>query len=147
MPVSGGKVTDATRLERVLAGLKDLSARGARVVVISHFGRPKDGPDPEMSLVPVAAKLSELLGREVVFLPDCIGPDVEGSVAALAPGDIAVLENLRFHKGEEKNDPGFAAALARSGDIYVNDAFSAAHRGACLDRRSGAPAAGLRRGR
>ncbi len=128
VPVADGAVTDATRLERILAGLKDLSNRGARVVVISHFGRPKDGPDPSMSLVAVAAKLSELLGKEVVFIPECVGADVEGSVAALAPGQIAVLENLRFHKGEEKNDPQFTAALARSGDIYVNDAFSAAHR-------------------
>ncbi len=128
VPTADGVVTDATRLERILAGIKDLSARGARVVVISHFGRPKDGPDPSMSLAPVAAKLSELLGRGVVFIPDCIGSDVEAKVAALAPGDIAVLENLRFHKGEEKNDAQFAAALARSGDVYVNDAFSAAHR-------------------
>lgn len=128
VPTADGVVTDATRLERILAGLKDLSARGARVIVISHFGRPKDGPDPSMSLAPVAAKLSELLGRGVVFIPDCIGSDVEAKVAALAPGDIAVLENLRFHKGEEKNDAQFAAALARSGDVYVNDAFSAAHR-------------------
>ncbi len=128
VPVADGVVSDATRLERVLAGLKDLSARGARVVVISHFGRPKNGPDPSMSLVSVAAKLSELLGKDVVFIPDCIGTDVERSVAALVPGSIAVLENLRFHKGEEKNDPEFTAALARNGDIYVNDAFSAAHR-------------------
>lgn len=128
VPVADGVVTDATRLERVLSGLKDLSTRGARVVVISHFGRPKAGSDPEMSLIPVAAKLGELLGRDVIFIPDCVGADVEGSIAALAPGDIAVLENLRFHKGEEKNDPDFTAALARSGDIYVNDAFSAAHR-------------------
>jgi len=128
VPVADGKVTDATRLERILAGLKDLSARKARVVVISHFGRPKSGPDPEMSLAPVAAKLSELLGQEVVFMPDCIGEHVERSVAELAPGDIAVLENLRFHKGEEKNEDAFVGALARSGDIYVNDAFSAAHR-------------------
>jgi len=128
VPVADGIVTDATRLERLLAGLKDLSARGARVIVISHFGRPKDGPDPALSLAPVASRLSELLGREVIFMPECIGPDVEKSVAALAPGDIAVLENLRFHKGEEKNDKAFAAALARLGDIYVNDAFSAAHR-------------------
>jgi phosphoglycerate kinase len=128
VPIADGVVTDATRLERVLAGLEKLSARGARVVVISHFGRPKDGPDPSMSLVPVAAKLSELLGKDVVFIPDCVGADVENAVANLAPGDIAVLENLRFHKGEEKNDAAFTAALARSGDIYVNDAFSAAHR-------------------
>ncbi|WP_072373731.1 phosphoglycerate kinase [Hyphomicrobium sp. NDB2Meth4] len=128
VPVADGLVSDATRLERLLDGLKDLSARGARVVVISHFGRPKNGPDPEMSLLPVAAKLSELLGRGVGFMPECIGDDVERTVAGLAEGDIAVLENLRFHKGEEKNDPAFAAALARVGDIYVNDAFSAAHR-------------------
>lgn len=128
VPVADGVVTDATRLERILGGLNDLTAKGARVVVISHFGRPKAGPDPSMSLVSVAGKLSELLGRKVIFIPDCIGADVEGRVAALAPGEIAVLENLRFHKGEEKNDPEFAAALARSGDIYVNDAFSAAHR-------------------
>jgi phosphoglycerate kinase len=128
VPVADGVVSDATRLERVLAGLKDLSARGARVVVISHFGRPKDGRDPSMSLVSVAAKLSELLGKDVVFIQDCVGTDVEHSIAALAPGAIAVLENLRFHKGEEKNDPEFTAALARNGDIYVNDAFSAAHR-------------------
>lgn len=128
VPVADGLVSDATRLERLLDGLKDLSARGARVVVISHFGRPKNGPNPEMSLLPVAAKLSELLGRGVGFMPECIGDDVERTVAGLAEGDIAVLENLRFHKGEEKNDPAFAAALARVGDIYVNDAFSAAHR-------------------
>ena len=128
VPVADGVVTDATRLERILGGLNGLAAKGARVVVISHLGRPKAGPDPSMSLVPVAGKLSELLGRKVTFVPDCIGAEVEGRVAALAPGEIAVLENLRFHKGEEKNDPEFAAALARSGDIYVNDAFSAAHR-------------------
>ncbi|MFA5900124.1 MAG: phosphoglycerate kinase [Hyphomicrobium sp.] len=128
VPVADGLVSDATRLERILSGLRDLSARGARVVIISHFGRPKTGPDPAMSLLPVAAKLGELLGREVVFIPECVGADVEARIAALAPGDIAVLENLRFHKGEEKNDADFAAALARAGDIYVNDAFSAAHR-------------------
>jgi len=128
VPVKDGTVSDATRLERLLPGLKDLSARGARVVLISHFGRPKGGPEPEFSLIPVAAKLEELLGRPVVFLPDCVGANVESSIATLKSGDIAVLENLRFHKGEEKNDREFAAQLARVGDIYVNDAFSAAHR-------------------
>ena len=128
VPVAEGKVTDATRLERLLPGLKDLSARGARVIVLSHFGRPKAGPDPALSLEPVAAKLGELIGKPIQFVPACIGSTAESAVAALAPGDIAVLENLRFHKGEEKNDPEFAAALARSGDIFVNDAFSAAHR-------------------
>ncbi|KAB2938421.1 MAG: phosphoglycerate kinase [Hyphomicrobium sp.] len=128
VPVADGKVTDATRLERILAGLKDLSARKARVVVISHFGRPKGGPDPTMSLAPVAAKLAELLGRPVQFVDACIGDKAEDAISRLAPGDIAVLENLRFHAGEEKNDEAFVTALARSGDVFVNDAFSAAHR-------------------
>ncbi len=128
VPVADGKVTDATRLERILAGLKDLSARNARVVVISHFGRPKGGPDPTMSLAPVAAKLAELLGKPVQFVDACIGDAAEDAVSRLAPGGIAVLENLRFHKGEEKNDQEFVTALARSGDVFVNDAFSAAHR-------------------
>ncbi|MBC7831201.1 MAG: phosphoglycerate kinase, partial [Hyphomicrobium sp.] len=126
VPVADGKVTDATRLERILAGLKDLSARNARVVVISHFGRPKGGPDPSMSLAPVAAKLGELLGKPVQFVNACIGADAEDAVSRLAPGGIAVLENLRFHKGEERNDAEFVTALARSGDVFVNDAFSAA---------------------
>jgi phosphoglycerate kinase len=128
VPVADGTVSDATRLERLLPGLKDLSQRGAKVVVISHFGRPKGVPDPEFSLIPVAAKLEELLGRPVVFMPDCVGDNVESSIATLKSGDVAVLENLRFHKGEEKNDREFASKLARIGDIYVNDAFSAAHR-------------------
>jgi len=128
VPVKDGTVTDATRLTRLVPGLEDLCARGARVVVISHFGRPKAGPDPALSLHPVAAKLGDLLGRPIQFVPDCIGQTAESAVNALGPGEIAVLENLRFHKGEEKNDPDFAAALARCGDLYVNDAFSAAHR-------------------
>jgi phosphoglycerate kinase len=128
VPVADGKVSDATRLERILSGLNDLSARKARVVVISHFGRPKGGPDPKMSLAPVAAKLAELLGKPVQFVDACIGDKAEDAVSRLAPGDIAVLENLRFHAGEEKNDAEFASALARSGDVFVNDAFSAAHR-------------------
>jgi phosphoglycerate kinase len=98
------------------------------VVVISHFGRPKGGPDPKMSLAPVAAKLAELLGKPVQFVDACIGDKAEDAVSRLAPGDIAVLENLRFHAGEEKNDAEFVSALARSGDVFVNDAFSAAHR-------------------
>ncbi|MBO0766914.1 MAG: phosphoglycerate kinase [Hyphomicrobiaceae bacterium] len=128
VPVRNGEVTDATRLERVLPGLTDLARRGARVVVISHFGRPKGAPDPEFSLRPVAHRLSKLLGRPVSFAPDCIGEVAEKVVASLTPGDIAVLENLRFHKGEETNDPAFARALAKLGDIFVGDAFSTAHR-------------------
>jgi len=128
VPVKDGVVTDATRLQRLLPGLRDLCERGARVVVISHFGRPKGAPDPALSLHPVAAKLGDLLGRPIGFVPDCVGPVAESAVNALGPGEIAVLENLRFHKGEEKNDPDFAAKLARLGDLYVDDAFSAAHR-------------------
>jgi phosphoglycerate kinase len=128
VPVRDGEVTDATRLERVLPGVEDLSRRGARVVLISHFRRPKGGPDQEFSLRPVADKLARLLARPVTFVPDCIGPEAERAVAALKPGGIAVLENLRFHKGEEKNDAGFAQSLARLGDILVGDAFSTAHR-------------------
>jgi phosphoglycerate kinase len=128
VPVKDGKVSDATRLERLLPGLEDLARRGARIVVISHFGRPKGGPEPGLSLKPVAEKLAELLGHPVAFAPDCIGSAAENTVAALQPGQIAVLENLRFHKGEEKNDPAFAQALARLADIFVSDAFSVAHR-------------------
>ncbi len=128
VPVRDGEVTDAMRLKRLLPGLKDLADRGAKVIVISHFGRPKGGPDAEFSLRPVADELSKLAGRPVVFAPDCIGEVAEKAVASLQPGDIAVLENLRFHNGEEKNDPVFAQALAKLGDIFVGDAFSTAHR-------------------
>ena len=128
VPAKDGAVTDATRLERIVPGLRDLAKRGARVIVMSHFGRPKGGADPQYSLKPVAAKLAELLGQPVAFVSDCIGPAAEAGVAKLRPGSIAVFENLRFHKGEEKNDPAFAKALAASGDIFVGDAFSCAHR-------------------
>jgi phosphoglycerate kinase len=128
VPVRDGKVSDATRLERLLPGLRDLAGRVARVVVISHFGRPKGGSDPQFSLRPVAEKLGELFGHSIAFAEDCVGPPAERTVAALQPGQIAVLENLRFHKGEEKNDIDFARRLAALGDIFVNDAFSAAHR-------------------
>ena len=128
VPAKGGKITDATRLARIVPSLKELSARGAKVVIFSHFGRPKGGPDTENSLRPVAAELSKLLGAPVAFAPDCIGEAAAAVVAALAPGSIAVLENTRFHTGEENNDPEFAAELAKLGDIFVNDAFSAAHR-------------------
>jgi phosphoglycerate kinase len=128
VPVKDGKVTDATRLERVVPGLLDLAKRGAKVIVISHFGRPKGAPEAEFSLKPVADRLGQLLGRPVAFADDCVGEAARKTVAALQPGGIAVLENLRFHKGEEKNDPEFAAALAKLGDIFVSDAFSTAHR-------------------
>ena len=128
VPVKDGRVTDVTRLERVVPGLQDLAKRGAKVIVISHFGRPKAAPDAEFSLKPVADRLSQLLGKPVAFAGDCVGDVAQRTVAALQPGSIAVLENLRFHKGEEKNDPEFAAALAKLGDIFVGDAFSTAHR-------------------
>ena len=128
VPVRDGKVTDATRLERLVPGLNDLASRGAKVIVISHFGRPKGGPSDEFSLKPVADQFSTLLGKPVAFASDCIGEKASATVSAMNNGDIAVLENLRFHKGEEKNDSAFAAELAKLGDIFVGDAFSCAHR-------------------
>src|SRR5437016_9913484 len=128
VPVKDGKVTDATRIERLAPTIEALIAKGAKVIVMSHFGRPK-GPDPSQSLRVLVEPLSRAIGgRPVQFAPDCIGPEAERVVAALKPGEVALLENLRFHKGEEANDPGFAKALAALGDAYVDDAFSAAHR-------------------
>ena len=128
VPAKDGTVTDATRLERVLPGLRALAARGAKVIVLSHFGRPKAGPDKENSLAPVAAAMGGLLQRHVALAGDCIGQHAHAIVDAMKPGDICVLENTRFHAGEEKNDPAFVKSLAELGDIFVNDAFSAAHR-------------------
>ena len=129
VPMREGAVGDATRIARVAPTLSELAERGARVIVASHFGRPKGKPVPAMSLGPLAEPLSQALGGlPVRFVPDCIGDGTEAAVAALAPGDVALLENLRFHPGEEANDPAFADALARLADLYVNDAFSAAHR-------------------
>lgn len=128
VPVKNGKVTDATRLERLVPGLKNLAERGARVIVISHFGRPQGGPDPEFTLKPVSDALAGLLGQPVAFGIDCAGAAAAETIKGLKDGDIAVLENLRFHKGEEKNDPAFACELAKLGDIFVGDAFSCAHR-------------------
>ena len=128
VPMENGKVSDATRIERVLPTIRDLSARGARVVLLAHFGRPKGGPDEANSLRGVAAAVAEHLKQPVAFATDCIGAPAEAAIAALKDGDVLLLENTRFHKGEEKNDPAFVAALASLGDVYVNDAFSAAHR-------------------
>jgi phosphoglycerate kinase len=127
VPMRDGVVTDTTRLVRIAPAIKDLAARGARVIVISHFERPK-ARDPKYSLKPVAEKLAEVLGQPVAFAEDCIGPAAEAAVASLKPGEVAVLENLRFHKGEEQNDPDFARQLASLGDIFVGEAFSSAHR-------------------
>ncbi len=136
VPLEDGEVADATRIERLVPTLEELLAKGARVIVLSHFGRPKGRPMADMSLAPVAPALAAALGgRPVVFVPDCIGAAAEAAVAALADGGVALLENLRFHPGEEANDEAFARALARLGEAYVDDAFSCAHRAhASVDR-------------
>jgi len=127
VPMEQGRVTDATRLERIAPTILELSTKGAKVILLAHFGRPK-GRDPKESLKPVAAALSQVIKRPIAFADDCIGEVAEKAVAAMKDGDILCLENTRFHKEEEKNDPAFVAGLARLGDIWVNDAFSAAHR-------------------
>jgi phosphoglycerate kinase len=128
VPMKGGKVTDATRIERAAPTLGELAARGARVIVLSHFGRPDGKRVPEMSLKPLVEPLSRALGKPVAFAEDCIGPLAEEAVRGLKPGEVLLLENLRFHKEEEMNDAGFIDKLSVLGDVYVNDAFSAAHR-------------------
>jgi phosphoglycerate kinase len=128
VPMRDGHISDMTRVERVAPTIQDIADRGGRVIVLSHFERPKGKRVPEMSLAPLAEALAEVLRRPVSFADDCIGPVAEEAVAALQDGDVLLLENTRFHKGEEENDPAFSAALAKLGDIYVNDAFSAAHR-------------------
>jgi phosphoglycerate kinase len=127
VPMENGRVADRTRLERVIPTIEEIAAKGGKVVLLSHFGRPK-GRDPKQSLKPIAAALSDVLGRPVAFAEDCIGEAAAKAVEAMKEGDILLLENTRFHAGEEKNDSGFAKALAKLGDVYVNDAFSAAHR-------------------
>jgi phosphoglycerate kinase len=128
VPIKDGRVTDVSRLERLLPTLKELAGKNAKIVLLSHFGRPDGKSDPQYSLAPVARALGNLLGQPVAFAPDCIGPKAEAAVKALAPGQTLVLENTRFHEGEEKNDPAFAKALASFGDVYINDAFSVSHR-------------------
>ncbi len=128
VPMEHGKVSDATRIERVLPTIRELSDKGAKVILLAHFGRPKGGPDEANSLKPVAAAVAEHLGRPVGFAADCIGDVPAQAIAAMKDGDVILLENTRFHKQEEKNDPAFVDALAKLGDLYVNDAFSAAHR-------------------
>ena len=127
VPMENGRVTDATRIERVAPTIAEIADKGGKVILLAHFGRPK-GPDPEQSLKPVAAETARILKRPVAFAEDCIGEKAGTAVAAMRPGDILCLENTRFHKGEEKNQPAFVAELAKLGDIWVNDAFSAAHR-------------------
>jgi phosphoglycerate kinase len=127
VPVENGVVSDATRIERAAPSITELADKGANVILLSHFGRPK-APNAKDSLKPVAAEVAHTIKRPIKFVADCIGQMAELAVAAMKPGDILCLENTRFHAGEEKNDPEFIAALAKLGDLFVNDAFSAAHR-------------------
>jgi len=128
VPVRDGKITDLTRIERLSPTIRELSAEGAKVIVCSHFDRPKGKVVPSMSLRPMADALSHVLGKPVAFAEDCVGPAAQAAIDKMANGDVLVLENTRFHPEEEKNAPGFSAALASLADVFVNDAFSAAHR-------------------
>src|ERR1700733_6390127 len=127
VPMENVRVTDGTRLERVAPTITEISGKGGKAILLAHFGRPK-GREPKDSLRPIAEELSRILGKPVGFADDCIGEAAETAVAALKDGDVLCLENTRFHKAEENNDPAFVAALTKLGDIWVNDAFSAAHR-------------------
>ncbi|GAA0608524.1 phosphoglycerate kinase [Paenochrobactrum glaciei] len=128
VPVADGQVSDATRIERILPTIQELHKKGAKTILLAHFGRPKGEAVAEFSLKVVVSALHKALGLKVAFAEDCIGEKAAAAVSAMQDGDVLLLENTRFHKGEEKNDPEFAKALAANGDIYVNDAFSAAHR-------------------
>ena len=128
VPMADGKITDTTRIDRTAPGIADLAQKGAKVVVAAHYGRPKGARVDAMSLRPIAPALADAVGREVTFIDDCIGSDVATAINAMAEGDVILLENLRFHAGEEKGDADFAQALAEGIDLYVNDAFSASHR-------------------
>ncbi|MFG1223470.1 phosphoglycerate kinase [Xanthobacter wiegelii] len=127
VPMESGRVTDATRLKAILPTIRDITGKGGKVVLLAHFGRPK-GRDETQSLAPVAKALEGELGRKVAFVGDCVGDEAKSAVSNLASGEVIVLENTRFHAGEEKNAPDFIEALASLGDVYVNDAFSTAHR-------------------
>src|ERR1700687_926148 len=127
VPMENGRVTDATRLERIAPTITEISDKDGKVILLAHFGRPK-GRDAKDSLKPVAAALAQVINRPIAFADDCVGDVAEKAVEAMSGGDILCLENTRFHKEEEKNDPAFVAELAKLGDIWVNDAFSAAHR-------------------
>ena len=128
VPTENGKVTDKTRIERVASTITEIADKGGKVILLAHFGRPKGGPDEANSLRPVADAVAEVVKRPVGFATDCMGPVAEAAIAKLKNGDILLLENTRFYKGEEKNDAGVVEGLAKLGDLYVNDAFSAAHR-------------------
>ena len=128
VPIEDGRITDDRRIEQALPTIKNVLDRGGRLILMSHLGRPKGGPEPKYSLKPVAQRLGELLGKDMKFVNDSIGLEVEQAVNGLKDGQVLLLENLRFHKAEEKNDPNFARQLAKLGDVYVNDAFGTAHR-------------------
>ncbi|MCI0330128.1 MAG: phosphoglycerate kinase [candidate division Zixibacteria bacterium] len=128
VPVEGNQVSDATRIKESLPTIQKLIRDGAKVILMSHLGRPRKGPAPEFSLAPVRNKLADFLGQPVEFAADCIGPEAEAKAQGLKPGEVLLLENLRFHPEEEKNDLEFSKKLARLGEIYVNDAFGSAHR-------------------
>jgi phosphoglycerate kinase len=128
VPTENGRVTDSTRIERVAATITEIADKGGKVILLAHFGRPKGGPDEANSLKPVAAAVADVIKRPVAFATDCIGKTADDAIAKMKNGDVLLLENTRFHKGEEKNDPAHVDALAKLGDVYVNDAFSAAHR-------------------
>ncbi len=128
VPMEDFRITDATRIERVLANIREISDRKAKVIILSHLGRPKGGPDAQNSLKPVAVEFERRLKRHIGFASDCVGDVAKSAVNAMKDGDILLLENTRFHAAETKNDPDFVSALAELGDIYVNDAFSTAHR-------------------
>jgi phosphoglycerate kinase len=128
VPLDGTRITDDRRIAQALPTIKSIVDRGGRLVLMSHLGRPKGGPEAKYSLKPVADHLGTLLGKPVTFVNDCVGPEAEQAANNLKDGEVALLENVRFHKEEEKNDPNFARQLAKLGDIYVNDAFGTAHR-------------------
>lgn len=128
VPIENGEVTDSTRIKESLPTIQKLTREGAKTILMSHLGRPKKGPEPQFSLAPVREKLADLLGQPVLFASDCVGPLAKAKVEELKPGEALLLENLRFHPEEEKNDPEFARKLAALGEAYVNDAFGSAHR-------------------
>jgi len=128
VPTEHGRVTDTTRIERVASTIEEIACKGGKVILLAHFGRPKGGPDEANSLKPIAAAVADVIKRPVAFCADCIGQTAADAIAKMKNGDVLLLENTRFYKGEEKNDPAHVQELAKLGDIYVNDAFSAAHR-------------------
>ncbi len=128
LPMANGEVTDATRILRILPTIGEISEKGGKVILLAHFGRPKGRINPEMSLASVVPTLSDMIGKPVSFSTDCIGPMAEAAISVMHDGDVTLLENTRFHEGEEKNDDAFVAGLAKNGDLFVSDAFSASHR-------------------